>query len=102
MLVQEIPRASAVVKKKPARGSALYGRAAPDSSAQQARTNRHLAELEQDNYHAIQIDIPKPESMVPSALYKALLTFSTEETAQDNPECAEITSDEKDIDESLG
>jgi hypothetical protein len=63
MLVQEIPKASATVKKKPARGSSLYGRAAPDSSAQQSRTNRHLIELEQDNYHAIQIDIPKSESM---------------------------------------
>jgi hypothetical protein len=63
MLVEEISRTSTVVKKKPARGSALYGRAAPDSAAQQARTARHLTELEQDNYHAIQIDIPKPEGI---------------------------------------
>lgn len=63
MLVQEVAKPSATTQKKPARGSALYGRAALDSSAQQTRIARHLAELEQDNYHAIQIDIPKPESL---------------------------------------
>ena len=62
MLVQEIPKASTATAKKPGRGSALYGRAALDSVAQQTRITRHLLELEQDNYHAIQIDIPKPES----------------------------------------
>ena len=61
MLVQEIPKASSGPPKKAPRGSALYARAALDSSAQQTRIARHLAELEQDNYHAIQIDIPKPE-----------------------------------------
>jgi len=65
MLVQEIAKASATTQKKPARGSALYGRAAVDSSAQQARIARHLTELEQDNYHALQIDIPKSESSMP-------------------------------------
>ena len=65
MLVQEIAKASATTQKKPARGSALYGRAALDSSAQQTRIARHLTELEQDNYHAIQIDIPKSESRIP-------------------------------------
>ena len=65
MLVQEIPKTSTGPPKKAARGSALYGRAAPDSSAQQSRINRHLTELEQDNYHAIQIDIPKSESSLP-------------------------------------
>jgi len=65
MLVQEIAKPSATTQKKPARGSALYGRAALDSSAQQTRISRHLAELEQDNYHAIQIDIPKSESLTP-------------------------------------
>jgi len=62
MLVQEVPKPSTGTAKKAARGSALYGRAALDSSAQQARIARHLIELEQDNYHAVQIDIPKPES----------------------------------------
>lgn len=62
MLVQEISKTSTVPAKKPGRGSALYGRAALDSTAQQTRITRHLLELEQDNYHAIQIDIPKPES----------------------------------------
>ena len=61
MLVQEIPKASIAPPKKTPRGSALYGRGALDSSAQQARISRHLTELEQDNYHAIQIDIPKSE-----------------------------------------
>jgi len=63
MLVQEIPKASTGPPKKPPRGSAFYGRAALDSSTQQSRVARHLLELEQDNYHAVQIDIPKSESM---------------------------------------
>jgi zinc finger HIT domain-containing protein 1 len=67
MLVQEIPKASIGPPKKAHRGSGPYGRAALDSSAQQPRINRHLAELEQDNYHAIQIDIPKSESPFPSS-----------------------------------
>jgi hypothetical protein len=62
MLVQEIPKPSTVQQKKTSRGQPLYGRAALDSSAQQARAARHLTELEQDNYHGIQIDIPKSES----------------------------------------
>ena len=66
MLVQEIPKASIGPPKKAHRGSGPYGRAALDSSAQQPRINRHLTELEQDNYHAIQIDIPKSESLFPS------------------------------------
>lgn len=66
MLVQEIPKLSTAPPKKAGRGTAFYGRAALDSSAQQARIARHLVELEQDNYHAVQIDIPKPESIVPS------------------------------------
>ena len=61
MLVQEIPKPSSAPPKRAPRGSALYTRAALDSTAQQTRVARHLAELEQDNYHAIQIDIPKPE-----------------------------------------
>ena len=65
MLVQEISKASPTTQKKPARGSALYGRAALDSSAQQTRIARHLTELEQDYYHAIQIDVPKSESRIP-------------------------------------
>ena len=64
MFVQEILKASTGPPKKVPRGSAFYGRAALDSSAQQTRINRHLAELEQDNYHAIQIDIPKSESLL--------------------------------------
>lgn len=77
MLVQEISKATAPTKK-PGRGTALYGRAALDSSAQQTRITRHLLELEQDNYHAIQIDIPKPEStsLIPIsyvALYRCIL-----------------------------
>ena len=67
MLVQEISKAPTGPPKKAARGSALYGRTALDSSAQQSRINRHLTELEQDNYHAIQIDIPKSESPLPSS-----------------------------------
>jgi zinc finger HIT domain-containing protein 1 len=65
MLVQEIPKAAASQPKKPARGSVYYGRAALDSAAQQTRITRHLLELEQDNYHAVQIDIPKPERTSP-------------------------------------
>jgi len=67
MLVQEIQKPSAgTAKKATPRGSALYGRA-HDSSAQQARIARHLVELEQDNYHAVQIDIPKSESTYPNS-----------------------------------
>lgn len=62
MLVQEISKTSAPTKKV-GKGHVNYGRTAPDSSAQQARIARHLIELEQDNYHAIQIDIPKQESI---------------------------------------
>jgi hypothetical protein len=64
MLVQEISKPS-TAPKKAARGTVFYGRVALDSSAQQARIARRLIELEQDNYHAVQIDIPKPESMFP-------------------------------------
>ena len=64
MLVQEIAKSSITQPKKPPRGSLVYGRAALDSSGQQTRITRHLAELEQDNYHAIQIDIPKSESPI--------------------------------------
>src|SRR5271156_1636958 len=64
MLVQEVQKPQTGQKKASrgaSRGTALYGRAALDSAAQQARIGRHLTELEQDNYHAIQIDIPKSE-----------------------------------------
>jgi len=66
MLVQEIPKTTAGQPKKPARGSVYYGRAALDSTAQQTRIARHLLELEQDNYHPVQIDVPKPESIPPA------------------------------------
>jgi hypothetical protein len=61
MFVEEIPKPSSTIAKKPARGSVLYGRTVLDSGAQQARITRHLTELDQDNYHAIQIDIPKSD-----------------------------------------
>jgi hypothetical protein len=61
MLVQEIPKTTSSQPKKPVRGSIYYGRAALDSTAQRTRIARHLLELEQDNYHAVQIDVPKPE-----------------------------------------
>jgi zinc finger HIT domain-containing protein 1 len=61
MLVEEVSKAATGPPKKAPRGG-LYGRQALDSSAQQARVARHLLELEQDNYHAVQIEIPKPES----------------------------------------
>jgi uncharacterized metal-binding protein YceD (DUF177 family) len=80
MFVQEIPKVSTGQPKKAARGTAFYGRAALDSSAQQARIARHLTELEQDNYHAVQIDIPKPESIV-----------SLQVCAQVNLSCKETT-----------
>ena len=62
MLVQEVLKAPTGPQRKAPRGSVVYGRAALDSAAQQARIARHLTELEQDNYHAIQIDIPKSET----------------------------------------
>jgi zinc finger HIT domain-containing protein 1 len=80
MLVQEISKAATGPPKKPGRGSALYGRAAVDSSTQQTRITRHLLELEQDNYHAIQIDIPKPEStpLLPASFVYFVLFVSFE------------------------
>jgi hypothetical protein len=63
MLVQEVPKASTTTSKKVTKGYVNYGHTNLDSSAQQTRLLRHLIELEQDNYHAIQIDIPKQESI---------------------------------------
>jgi hypothetical protein len=107
MLVQEIPKAAASQPKKPARGSVYYGRAALDSAAQQTRITRHLLELEQDNYHAVQIDIPKPERTSPPH-YKTRdisswrLTFgvgSSKEAAQDDIECPQAIGDTENVDE---
>ena len=117
MLVQEIPKATASTKK-PGRGTALYGRAALDSSAQQTRITRHLLELEQDNYHAIQIDIPKPES-TPLSLYLCLLyrcilrircvpafvsgsNCSSPKTTQNHTERAQTPCNAQNIDKSPG
>jgi hypothetical protein len=63
MLVQEVNKASTTTSKKVTKGHVNYGHTNLDSSAQQTRLLRHLIELEQDNYHAIQIDIPKQESI---------------------------------------
>ena len=75
MLVQEIPKASTTQTKKPPRGTPFYNRTSLDSTAQQSRITRHLLELEQDNYHAIQIDIPKSESPLPPSTFLPLPPF---------------------------
>ena len=63
MFVEEIVKPSTNIAKRRSTGTGYHPRTGLDSAAQQNRIARHLNELEQDNYHPIQIEIPKSESM---------------------------------------
>jgi zinc finger HIT domain-containing protein 1 len=60
MFVEEIAKPTASTGKKRT-STGVSSRFSLDSAAQQNRIARHLNELEQDNYHTVQIEIPKSD-----------------------------------------